>query len=109
MTSQVALGVKNLPASAGDKRCRFNPWVGKIPWRKAWQLAPVSLPGKSHGQRSLAGYSLWGVAKELDMTWLLNENKVYLGDIAGLTPDHCRKASTSIKQVTQLVGFPVHV
>ena len=39
------------------------PWthrVGKIPWRKAWQLTPVFLPKESHGQRSLAGYSLWG-------------------------------------------------
>ena len=38
----------------------FNPWVGKIPWRRAWQPTPVFLPGKSHGQRSLAGYSPWG-------------------------------------------------
>ena len=35
----------------------FDPWVGKIPWRRAWQPTPVVLPGKSHGQRSLAGYS----------------------------------------------------
>ena len=41
------------------KRCSFNPWVGKIPWRRAWQPTPVFLPGKSHGQRSLAGYSPW--------------------------------------------------
>jgi len=33
----------------------FNPWVGKIPWRKAWQPTPIFLPGKSHGKRSLAG------------------------------------------------------
>ena len=36
----------------------FDPWVGKIPWRRAWQLTPVFLPGESHGQRSLAGYGL---------------------------------------------------
>ena len=54
--SQVALVVKNLPANAGRlKGHRFNPWVGKIPWRRAWQPTPVFLPGKSHGQRSLAG------------------------------------------------------
>ena len=35
----------------------FNPWVGKIPRRRAWQPTPVFLPGESHGQRSLAGYS----------------------------------------------------
>ena len=32
------------------KRCRFDPWIGKIPWRKPWQPTPVFLPGKSHGQ-----------------------------------------------------------
>ena len=37
------------------KRCGFNPWVGKIPWRKTWQRTPVFLPGESHGQGSLAG------------------------------------------------------
>ena len=39
------------------ERCGFNPWVGKIPWRRAWQPIPVFLPGGSHGQRSLEGYS----------------------------------------------------
>ena len=47
------------------KRCRFDPWVGKIPWKKAWQPAPVFLPGKSYGQRSLMGYE---GSKESDMT-----------------------------------------
>ena len=45
----------------------FNPWVGKISWRRKWQPTPVFLPGKSHGRRSLVGYSPWG-CKELDMT-----------------------------------------
>ena len=44
------------------RRCRFNPWVGKVSWRRKWQPAPVFLPGESHGQRSLAGYSS-GVAE----------------------------------------------
>ena len=39
------------------KRCGFSPWVGKIPWSRAWQPTPVFLPGESHGQRSLVGYS----------------------------------------------------
>ena len=39
------------------KRCGFSPWVGKIPWRRAWQPTPVFLPGESHGQRNLVGYS----------------------------------------------------
>ena len=43
----------------------FNPWVGKISWKRKWQPTPVFLPGESHGQRSLAGYSPGGL-KELD-------------------------------------------
>ena len=39
------------------KKCGFDPWVGKISWRRSWQPTPVFLPGKSHGQRWLVGYS----------------------------------------------------
>ena len=39
------------------RRPGFDPWVGKIPWRRKWQPTPVFLPGKSHGQKSLEGYS----------------------------------------------------
>ena len=53
--------------SRGRKRRRFDPWVRKIPWRRAWQPTPVFLPGECHGQRSLEGYSPWG-HKQLDMT-----------------------------------------
>ena len=49
------------------KRHRFNPWVGKIPWRRAWQRSLVFLPEESHGQRSLASYSTEG-CKESDTT-----------------------------------------
>ena len=45
------------------RRCRFDPWVGKTPWRRKCQPTPVFLPGESHGQRSLAGYSPWGCTK----------------------------------------------
>ena len=49
------------------KRCGFDPWVRKILCRRKWQPIPVFLPGKFHGQKSLAGYSLWD-HKESDMT-----------------------------------------
>ena len=55
----------------------FDPWVGKIPWRRAWQPTPVFLPGASHGQRSLAGYSPWG-RKESDMTERLSPHTYIL-------------------------------
>ena len=60
--------VENPPANAGrPKRCRFDPWVGKIPWKRAWQPSPVFLLEESLRQRSLAGYSLEGCT-ELDTT-----------------------------------------
>ena len=49
--------VKNLPTNAGEVG---STWVRKIPWRRKWQPTPVVLPGESHGQRSLKGYSPWG-------------------------------------------------
>ena len=49
------------------RRPGFDPQVGKIPWRRAWQPIPLFLPGESHGQKNLASYSPWG-CKELDMT-----------------------------------------
>ena len=55
------------------KKQGFDPQVGKISWRRAWQPTPVFLPGKSHGQRNLAGYSPWGL-QESDTTERLNNN-----------------------------------
>ena len=50
-----------------QKRHRFNPWVGKISWRRKWQPTPVFLPWESHGQGRLVGYIPWG-RKESDTT-----------------------------------------
>ena len=57
------------------KRSEFDPWVENTPWRRKCQSSPVFLPGKSHGQRSLAGYSPWG-HKELDTTEQLTHNNI---------------------------------
>ena len=59
------LSSKESSCNAGDPE--FNPWVGKIPWRMAWQPTLVFLPGEPHGLWSLVGYSPWG-RKELDTT-----------------------------------------
>ena len=58
---------KDSACSAGDTGHGFNPWIGKITWRRKWQPIPVFLPEKSHGQRSLVGYSP-KCGKELDAT-----------------------------------------
>ena len=63
-------GTSGKEPTCQHKRCKrlgFDPWVGKIRWRRAWQPTPVFLPGESHGQRSLAGYSPWGL-RESDAT-----------------------------------------
>ena len=67
------LSGKESACNAGD--LAFDPWVGKIPWRRKWLLTPVFLPGKFHGQRSLAGYSPWD-GKELDLTAGLSTHRV---------------------------------
>ena len=55
LASQVTLSGKE--SAYQFRRDRFDPWVMKILWRRKWQLTPVFLPRKSHGQRSLVGYS----------------------------------------------------
>ena len=65
--SQVVLVVKNLPASAGDMRLRFDLRFRKTPWRRAWQPTPAFFLRECHGQRSLASYSPQG-HKESDVT-----------------------------------------
>ena len=60
--------VKGFACQARDacRRCVFEPWVRKVPWRRKWQPTLVVLPGKSHGQRSPA--TVRGVTKESDST-----------------------------------------
>ena len=54
------------------RRLRFDPWVRKMPWRREWLPTPVFLPGEFHGQRSLIGYIIHGVARS--RTQLSNEH-----------------------------------
>ena len=62
-----ACGIKPTCQCRRHKRCRFDPSVQKIPWRRKWQPTPVFLPGESHGQTRPAVYSPWS-HKESDMT-----------------------------------------
>ena len=55
--------IKNLIVNARDRRYRFDPWAGKIPWSRKLHSTPVFLPVKFQEQRSLAGYSPWGLQK----------------------------------------------
>ena len=68
------------------KRCWFDLCIRKIPWRTKWSCTPLFMPGESHGQDSLAGYSPWG-CKESDTNDLAYTHKkeytmhwqIYLG------------------------------
>ena len=76
VASQMAQWVKNWPAVQETQETRFDPWVGNIPWRRAWQFTPIPLPGESHGQRNLAGYSPWG-HRESDTTEVTEHACIY--------------------------------
>ena len=60
-----------------SKRCGFDPWVGKTPWRRAWQPTPVFLPGESQGQRGPAGYGPQG-HKQLDTTEATQHTRMHI-------------------------------
>ena len=79
--SQVVLVVKNLPDNAGDiRRCRFDPWVRKIPKRRKQQSIALFLPGESLGQRSLEGY-------RVSKSWTKTEvNSVQFSSVQLLSP-----------------------
>ena len=74
--SQVALEVKNLPTNSGGTKDGSDPWVGEIPWRRAWQPTLVFFAGESHGKRSLEGYSPQGCT-ELDITEVTQQVHMY--------------------------------
>ena len=79
-------GNSSKESTCQSRRCKrrgFDPWVGKIPCRRAWQPTPVSLPGESHGQRSLEGYSPWGhresaMTEQLTLTYSRLTNNVVI-------------------------------
>ena len=102
--SRVAQLVKNLPAM----------WIGKIPWRSAWQSIPVFLPGESHGQTSLVGNSPWG-HRELDTTAVASQgsktrlNKQALGTEAENKPDPHRPSLPCVLAVNKPQVLPSSV
>ena len=76
--SQVAQWERIRLQNRRDKRCRFNPWVRKIPWSRKWQRTPGFLPQKLQGQRSLVGHRPWG-HKESDISehTMYSRSKIY--------------------------------
>ena len=91
--------VNNLPAV---QRRRFNLWVGKIPWSRIWKPAPVFLPGKSHRQRSLAGYSPWGHKRDRH-DWTTGQQYNLWSQTSKDQP-----AQPSNHIILQFIYFPTH-
>ena len=92
------------------RKCRFYPWMGKIPWSRKWQPTPVFLPGTSHGQRSLTGYRPWG-RKELDTTEhthmslvLQKSSKTVICVALEAKPGSCPKAALLFLHCSSLVS-----
>ena len=90
--------VKNPPAL---QKTQVQSWVGKIPWRRAWQPTPEFLPGESHGRRSLAGCSPWG-CKESDRTeWVtLSIHLILFKELNELVATH---------RISVVITWKVHV
>ena len=66
----------------------FSPWVEKIPWRRKWQPTPVFLPGESHGQRSLVGYSPWG-HERVGCGWVTEHSRIRQEVLTCCLPRSC--------------------
>ena len=79
------------------RRHRFNPWARKSSWRRKWQPTPVFLPGESHGQRKLVGYSPWG-CKEQDKTQRINHLVLIIDSFNGHREEKVVLAITGINK-----------
>ena len=86
-----------------QRKHRFDPWVSKIPWRRKWQPTPVSLPGKSHGQRSLAGYSCGVTKSRTWLKWLSTHN--FKCSCIGLHTEKIIKSTLSYEWMHWLHGY----
>ena len=102
--SLMAQQVKNPPAMQETQKMQVRSWVRKIAWRRAWQPAPVFLPGESHGQRSLAGYSSYG-HEEPDMTERLALSLIPAHPLAALRNMWKSEPSPSDGQMVLSLGW----
>ena len=83
------------------KRYGFDPWVGKIPWRRKWQPTPVFLPGESHGSQSLAGYShrqTW-LTQLSEHPWLWSSKK--RNNLQSLENGTCKDGIIHVQSICQ--------
>ena len=119
MCLSLVIMIMNFPGGAGGKestcKCRrhkryqFDPWVRKIPCSRKWQSAPVFSRGKSHGERSLEGYSLCG-CKELNTTEQLSIAHDMIRILSSLrSTGYCAKRGKGLKKKKLAAEFPLEI
>ena len=95
------------------RRCRFDPWARKIPWRREWQPTPVSFPGQSHEQRILEGYSPWSHKSQTRLRHREHTPKVQWGKLTaydlvlGAHDIHLFQLRMKLIPSQALTSFPV--
>ena len=107
LTSLVSHWFKKRKIHLQYRRCgiRKIPWVRKIPWRRKWKPTPVFLPGKSHGQWGLVGYSPWGSQNdEHNWVWSHSSSQPHSDAVLFLTLQLTRE-KTDVNSQAQLVGL----
>ena len=90
------------------RRHRFDLWVGKIPWRRKWQPTPVFLPGKSHGQRRLAGYSSRGHRSVRHNLVTKTNSHLARSKLNNKTTSHSQMTQTHVFILLCLVHFMIN-
>ena len=104
------------------RRLGFDPWVGKSPWRRKWQPTPVFLPGKSHGQRRLAGCSPWFhkrvrhdlATKQQQQQKIRTYFRIFLlyqkeTHMTQLSPSSCPTTPPKPQAATSLLSIPIYL
>ena len=91
------------------RRPGFEPWVGKIPWRRKWQPSPVFLPGESRGQRRMAGYSPWGCRVRHD--WMTKHTHTHSWPMYNIIQSSALQSLNVILhlQLVKDIGYIPHV
>ena len=94
--------------STCNRRPEFNPWVGKIPWRREWLPSPVSSPEKSHGQKSMVGYSSWSL-KRVDHNWATKQQHTWFYGTSSVRVSHNAEMNITPPRTIQSVQISCSV
>ena len=108
--TECGAAVKNLYQRRKCKRWGFDPWVGKIPWTRKWQLIPIFVPAESHGQRSMTSHSPWDCRVGHSWAHTLKTNEIVSANLYShnmwklqFLPSHSMGMRTTVEKATELL------